>query len=68
MHDAHRNVCRAVRDWRNDRITVDNVTAVALREAGGDEEAARELLKAAVEWWQYINTFKTVNGENRRVA
>lgn len=65
---AHRNVCRAVRDWRNGRITVDDVTAVALREAAGDESVARELLRGAVEWWQYINTFKTVNGENRRVA
>lgn len=66
--NAHRLVCAAVRDWQVGTSSADEAVAVALREASDDESVARELLRGAVEWWLYINNFKDVNGEKRRVA
>lgn len=59
---AHQRVCAAVRAWQCDEAGADDVVAVALREAGGDEDAARGLMRAAVEWWEHLCTFRDVNG------
>jgi hypothetical protein len=67
---AHQRVCTAVRDWQSGEATADDVTAVALEMADGDTDGARQLMRAAVEWWQGLQAYRDVNGQqiSRRAA
>lgn len=62
---GYRQVCAAVRRWQQgeDGTGADDVAALALRLAAGDEARARRLLASAAEWWGRMGSYVDVNGD-----
>lgn len=59
----YKAACALVRDWQNGLIGVDDVTANLLERTHGDEVRTRTLMRDAVEWWHYMQSFKDQFGD-----